>query len=161
KSGAITTSVSAGTLCFQAELVRGEPEPRSSVAPPRLVAALSTEKTPRSLQKRSTGAAVYECGRQVPSGVCSGGADRPRRRPRADCSSPPCSLFRTSFPRRRTPLTPVAEQVVQHAPRVRTRPSRTDQGQAAADSEWCPASSSPSGPPDGPRTCRHAACRGP
>src|SRR5262249_58598232 len=34
--------------------MRGEPEARSSVAPPLLVAALSTEKTPRFLRKRST-----------------------------------------------------------------------------------------------------------
>src|SRR5262249_20099247 len=36
-------------------------------------------------------AAVYEYGCQVPSGVCSGGANRSRRRPRAVSPSPPCT----------------------------------------------------------------------
>src|SRR5262249_16413735 len=71
KSGASTTSVSAGTLCFQAELVRGEPETQPSVAPPRLVAAVSTENTPRFLQKRSTAAAERPSSRAGHSTQCS------------------------------------------------------------------------------------------
>src|SRR5262249_15401708 len=48
--------------------------------------------------------AVYEYGCQAPSGIFSGGADRPRRRPRAD--SPIASLLPSrAFFGRRSPLT--------------------------------------------------------
>jgi hypothetical protein len=47
--------------------------------------------------RTSACAAVYEYGCQVPSGIFSGGADRPRRRPRAASPSPRCSPPRQAF----------------------------------------------------------------
>lgn len=44
------------------------------------------------------GAAVYDDGCQVPPGVFCGGADRPRRRPRAESWVRPCSSPEHSFP---------------------------------------------------------------
>jgi hypothetical protein len=45
-----------------------------------------------------TCAAVYEDGCQAPSGVFLGGADQPRRRPRADFRSHPCFPPEHVFP---------------------------------------------------------------
>jgi len=68
---------------------------RTMPAPARVPPAVSRQA--ESTHRVVVSAAVYEYGCQVPSGVFSGGADRPRRRPRAGSPSRPCSLPEHSF----------------------------------------------------------------